>query len=164
MKKKDNRAGLIEFTNKEAFERSLTKEEMEKHFLKEMERGYRLSCGLPTLFPDALAYLMKESCITNEELAYKAWLDVCTIERLRTDKDQNPTLATVVKICLALKLPMFVSEIMVDKAGRKFRVGTVDMAYHHLLTWCVGYDLWECNQVMGRMNNKYPLFKQQRKK
>jgi DNA-binding Xre family transcriptional regulator len=162
--RKDKHASEIGFTNKEAFKRSFTKEEMEAHFIKEWERGVKLCCGLPNLFPDALAYLMDKTCITNEDLADKAWLDVRTIQRLRTDVEQNPTLTTVVKICLALELPMAVSEIMVRKAGREFRVGTVDMAYHHLLTWCVGYDLLECNKIIGSMNKKYPLFKQQKKK
>ena len=62
-----------------------TKEEMEAHFIKEWERGVKLCCGLPNLFPDALAYLMDKTCITNEDLADKAWLDVRTIQRLRTD-------------------------------------------------------------------------------
>ena len=164
MNGKDKHASEKGFTNKEAFEGSFTKEEVETHFIKEWERGFKLLCKLPNLFPDALAYLMDETCISNEELAYKAWLDVRTIQRLRTDVEQNPTLTTIVKICLALELPMAVSEIMVSKAGKKFRVGTVDMAYHHLLTWCVGYDLQECNEIIEKMNKRYPLFKQQKKK
>ena len=41
MNGKDKHASEIGFTNKEAFERSFTKEEMEAHFIKEWERGFK---------------------------------------------------------------------------------------------------------------------------
>ena len=153
----------IGFTNKEAIETSLTKEEIEAHF-NEWEKWFRIYNELPNLFPNALDYLMKEKCITNEALAKKAWLDSRTIQRLRTDVNQKPTLTTVVKICMALELPSMISELMVKKSGNDYRAGTVDVAYRYLLTKCVGYDLVKGNEVIRRFNKTYPLFKQQEKK
>ena len=163
MCRKDVRTSEIRFTNNQAKESSLTKEEIKFH-VKEFEECCILSRELPNLFSDSLVYLMTKKRISNEELADKAWLDTRTIQRLRTDVNQNPSLATIVKICMALKLPSMISELMVWKAGKNYREGTVDMAYRYLLTNCVGYDLWECNQVIESFNKGYPIFKVQSKK
>lgn len=70
---------------------------------------------MPVSFPDALAYIMKGR-IKEEDLAEKSYLSVSTIARLRAEEKLNYNLDQIVAICVAMHLPPWLSEALLDRA------------------------------------------------
>lgn len=67
-------------------------------------------------FGESVKNIMKRQGITQEQLAFDLDVDRSTL-REYLDPDKQFTLAHVVGICIALKLPYDISEMMVSKAG-----------------------------------------------
>ncbi|ELB21463.1 hypothetical protein OIS_03478 [Enterococcus faecium EnGen0035] len=67
-------------------------------------------------FGESVKDIMKRKGITQEQLAFDLGVDRSTL-REYLDPDKQFTLAHVVGICIALKLPYDISEMMVSKAG-----------------------------------------------
>lgn len=67
-------------------------------------------------FGESVKDIRKSQGITQEQLAFDFGVDRSTL-RDYLDPDKQITLAHVVGICIALKLPYDVSEMMVSKAG-----------------------------------------------
>lgn len=70
---------------------------------------------MPTSFPEALVYIMKGR-IKEEELSQKAYLSVSTIARLRTEERLNYNLDQIIAICVAMHLPPWLSEALLNRA------------------------------------------------
>ena len=97
----------------------------------------RILQGLPEVFPMALDYLLnlkkKREDLTEEEIAERADVDVRTIQRLRTDEGQNPSMEIVIQLCVAMELPIDISEKLMEKSGHRFKTTRKDFIYHMLL-------------------------------
>ena len=85
----------------------------------------------------ALDYLLNlkkdKEKLTEEAIAERADLDVRTIQRLRTDDGQNPSKEVVIQLCIAMELPIDISEKLMEKSGHCFKACRKDLIYHMLL-------------------------------
>ena len=70
---------------------------------------------MPVSFPDALAYIMKGR-FKEEDLAEKSYLSVSTIARLRSEERLSYNLDQIIAICVAMHLPPWLSEALLDRA------------------------------------------------
>ena len=70
---------------------------------------------MPQSFPEALTYIMKGR-IKEEDLAQKTYLSVSTIARLRTEERATYNLDYIIAICVAMHLPPWLSEALLDRA------------------------------------------------
>ena len=117
---------------------------------------------LPSKFPDALSFIIKELDIKEDKLAEEVEVNVRTIQRLCTDLFQNPSMETVIKICRVIALPAMISIALLDRFGKSIRESTVDVIYLYLITERVGASMEEDDQFL--IDNKYlPLSKDARR-
>ena len=88
-----------------------------KMTLKEAENAKnRLMEEMPMSFHGALTYIMKGR-VTVDELTQMIPVSRRTLLRLRTEEKKNYNLDQIIAICIALHLPPWLSEILLDKAG-----------------------------------------------
>lgn len=99
-------------------------------------------------FADAMDKVIAWSDMTEEDIAGYCETDVRTIQRLRNDDDQNPTIETIIQLCLAMQLPPQISRVLVSKGGYQLRANNKDFMYGLLLDGCYLYSLEECNQML----------------
>ena len=78
--------------------------------------------NLPATFHRSLIMLMSWRDVTNEQLAEKSLLTSKTIQRMRTDPDHKSDLDTIVAIAIGLRLPPYISNPLIEKAGIKLRI------------------------------------------
>ena len=60
---------------------------------------------------------MDWSDMTEEEIAGGCELDVRTIQRIRNDDNQSPSVETIIQLCVAMRLPPQVSRVLISKGG-----------------------------------------------
>ena len=103
------------------------------------EKRDRLMKDMPDSFPEALTYLMGDhgwGKITEEKLAERAMLSRSTVHRYRTGKGRQYRLDTVVALCIALRLPPWLSDELLKRAGLCVsRYGDLDY-YGEILDCC----------------------------
>ena len=92
--------------------------------------------------------MMDWSDMTEEEIAEDGEMDVRTIQRLRNDDNQNPSVETIMQLCLAMRLPPQVSRIMINRSGYTFKANDKDFMYEFLLNGCYMSGLKECNRLL----------------
>jgi hypothetical protein len=73
--------------------------------------------NLPRSFPKALCYVMKLNHITIEDLAWASQISERTISRYRTGEADSYSEDRVVAMCIAMKLPPWLSRELIEKAG-----------------------------------------------
>ncbi len=73
--------------------------------------------NLPRSFPKALCYVMKLAHVTIERLAEASQVSDRTISRYRTGKTKNYSEDKIVAMCVAMKLPPWLSRELIEKAG-----------------------------------------------
>ena len=121
-----------------------------------------LQRSLKEAFTESFDAVVKWSDMTEEELEEKADIDARTIQRLRNDPDQNPTIETMMPLCIAMKLPPTISRTLLAKAGIVFKATERDFMYQLLLDGCYIHPLEECNKMLVEQGIK-PLGKSFRK-
>jgi len=112
-------------------------------------------------FTEAFDTVVRWSDMSEEELAHQAAIDVRTLQRLRNDPDQNPTIETLVLLCIAMKLPPMISRSLLNKAGFSLKANERDFMYEFLLDGYYTYSVEECNKVLIEQGIK-PLSKNAR--
>ncbi|WP_100065018.1 helix-turn-helix domain-containing protein [Miniphocaeibacter massiliensis] len=73
----------------------------------------KLLRNMPSAFGPALEFLIKESNMTLEKIAEKSYCDEKTIRRYKKE-EANPSIRTLIAICIALELPPTVSKRLID--------------------------------------------------
>lgn len=99
-------------------------------------------------FADSLAAVIDWSDMTEEKIAEAADIEVRTLQRLKNDEDQNPTIETVIALCVAMTLPPLISRALIEKAGHTFKVNTRDFMYGMIIDACYTQTLDECNKML----------------
>ena len=99
-------------------------------------------------FADSLAAVIDWSDMTEEKIAEAADIEVRTLQRLKNDEDQNPTMETIIALCIAMTLPPVISRTLIEKAGHKFKANTRDFMYGFLIDACYTQSLGECNKML----------------
>ena len=93
----------------------------------------RILDTLPVSFHEALEYMMRMQKVTIEQLEEKSSLSSRTISRLRTEERREYSIEQVIAICVALKLPPWMSNELLERAGLCLRRNALHRAYRFVL-------------------------------
>jgi transcriptional regulator with XRE-family HTH domain len=97
----------------------------------------------------SLLSLMKWVGISEVKLANKSEVSEKTIQRIRTGKRSNPSLLTMVALCIGLELPYDVCLSFIDKAGLCLRSNTPEnMLYKFFLKDGCCFDIYQCDELL----------------
>ncbi len=105
----------------------------------------------PNDFNDAVVYYMESRDLTVEELSGVTGLSEKTIQRMRTKKDANPTLKSIVALSVGLSLSTYQSGLLIHLAGYSLTPKTVDQAYSLCLNMASSSSVEECNYFLIRL-------------
>ena len=89
---------------------------MEIEELDEIDAKYKYRQEFPKTFREALAQLRKKKKITMEQLAEELNITVMTLSRWLADPDKYINVDLVVTLCLILKLPDWISMMLLKRA------------------------------------------------
>lgn len=125
------------------------------------ELGFELSQvlkELPCDFGSALNYLRKYRKLTNEALSELSLLSVEYISKLQNNHIKEPSVKTVVALCIAMSLHFQLSDELLKRSGRSLRSLSMeeDMLYNLMIMSSSDYTVEECNQILIE-NNFTPL-------
>ena len=108
-----------------------------------------VATNLPSTFGAALKWLMKWREMTVEELSEYTLLAPETISRMRSKADYNPTLKSVIVLCIGLQLPPILGHKLIGLAGHVLRHAIKEnMMYEIILDGCSTYTIYECNDLL----------------
>lgn len=100
--------------------------------------------------------IMKRKGITQENLSFELGVDrKALLNYLNQDR---PSVAHVVGICVALKVPYFISMEILGAAGIKLRSTAQDFLYRQFLLNAENLTVSRCEDILKQHNEK-PLFR-----
>lgn len=109
---------------------------------------------LPTDFGGTLKGLMKWRNVNNQELSDLTNLGLEAISKIRNNKTE-PTLESVIAICVALKLPPVLSRYLIGLTGRSLRTSNKkEMLYEIILSSTASWTVSKCNDLLVKHNYK----------
>ena len=113
---------------------------------------------LPYDFGGALTYLRKYRKLTNQSLSDLSLLSVEYISKLQNNHIKEPSVQTVVALCIAMSLHFQLSDELLKRSGRSLRSLSMDedMLYNLMIMSSSDYTVEECNQILIG-NNMPPL-------
>lgn len=125
------------------------------------ELGSELSKALKELpydFGGALEYLRKYRKLTNQTLSELSLLSIEYISKLQNNHVKDPSVQTVVALCIAMSLHFQLSDELLKRSGRSLRSLSTDedMLYNLMIMSSSDYTVEECNQILLG-NNLPPL-------
>ena len=124
-------------------------EDMDRHVLqRRIQILQKVKKGIPEEFGDALVYYMRRRNLTEEQLAERTNVDPRTIRRYRKMHAGEPTLETVVAICVGLRLPGVLGKHLIEKAGFHLGLSAEHMAYSFILETMTANSIDECNRML----------------
>lgn len=104
---------------------------------------------LPATFSRTLVAHMTRLNITNEMLAAASLLDAKSIQNMRNEG--SPKLASVIAVCIGLKLEPVYTLDLIDKAGYVLTTSMQDCAYRLLIFEHYTSSIRECNDLLRSM-------------
>lgn len=104
--------------------------------------------SLPNDFPGALNKVIEWSEMTEEQIAEAADLSTRSVQRLRNDDTQNPSLETMIQLCIGMRLPSMISFALIEKSGNSFMKNGLHFTYQFLLTAYESQSLEACNSFL----------------
>ena len=120
-----------------------------------MEAQKKLMDMMPSSFPAALTYLMKNR-VKVEDLSELTGISVSTLSRLRNEERVTYSIEQIVLICIAMHLPPWLSETLLDRAHLDIkRYGT--FGHYRVLLDCYFMDDVTTVQEMLVSNGLPPL-------
>lgn len=114
--------------------------------------------NMPNEFSDAFLWLMDSKPITEEKLAEESLVSVKTIQRIRTTPDYKVSLETVMALCIGMRLPPFISEKLIEKAGFTLKYSG-EQGIYRMLLYNQSCNIFECNEILKAQGYK-PLGKE----
>lgn len=112
--------------------------------------------NIPDDFAEMIKAIMKRKGITQENLSFELGVDrKALLNYLNQDR---PSVAHVVGICVALKVPYFISMEILGAAGIKLRSTEQDFLYRQFLLNAENLTVSRCEDILKRHNEK-PLFR-----
>lgn len=107
-------------------------------------------------FAEMIKAIMKRKGITQENLSFELGVDrKALLNYLNQDR---PSVAHVVGICVALKVPYFISMEILGAAGIKLRSTEQDFLYRQFLLNAENLTVSRCEDILKQHNEK-PLFR-----
>lgn len=108
-----------------------------------------LLANFPNNLGDSLKTLMKWREITVKKLAEDSLLEVESISRIRSGARENPSLRTIIALCVGMKLPPILSHKLLENAGYTLRYAIPEqMLYEIILGGCSSLDIFDCNKLL----------------
>jgi len=84
-----------------------------------------------------------------EDLAEKSLLSDRTIRRMRNETDYNPSLESVVALCIAMRLPPQFSRHLIEVSGNTFRYSNqAHFIYESFILGFYNQSIHECNELL----------------
>lgn len=112
--------------------------------------------NIPDDFAEMIKAIMKRKGITQENLSFELGVDrKALLNYLNQDR---PSVAHVVGICVALKVPYFISMEILGTAGIKLRSTEQDFLYRQFLLNAENLTVSRCEDILKQHNEK-PLFR-----
>lgn len=112
--------------------------------------------NIPDDFAEMIKAIMKRKGITQENLSSELGVDrKALLNYLNQDR---PSVAHVVGICVALKVPYFISMEILGAAGIKLRSTEQDFLYRQFLLNAENLTVSRCEDILKQHNEK-PLFR-----
>lgn len=112
--------------------------------------------NIPDDFAEMIKAIMKRKGITQENLSFELGVDrKALLNYLNQDR---PSVAHVVGICVALKVPYFISMEILGAAGIKLRSTEQDFLYRQFLLNAENLTVSRCEDILKQHNEK-PLFR-----
>lgn len=112
--------------------------------------------NIPDDFAEMIKAIMKRKGITQENLSFELGVDrKAFLNYLNQDR---PSVAHVVGICVALKVPYFISMEILGAAGIKLRSTEQDFLYRQFLLNAENLTVSRCEDILKQHNEK-PLFR-----
>lgn len=112
--------------------------------------------NIPDDFAEMIKAIMKRKGITQENLSFELGVDrKALLNYLNQDR---PSVPHVVGICVALKVPYFISMEILGAAGIKLRSTEQDFLYRQFLLNAENLTVSRCEDILKRHNEK-PLFR-----
>ncbi len=122
---------------------------------RETSRDYlTIMKSLPNTLDETLSYHMERKNCTNEQLEEYSLISARTISRIRSGAIQNPTIKTLVALCIGLQLYPDFSEDLLKKAGHILKSTDRDFAYKKLLREHYKQSIHECNEILVSLKLK----------
>lgn len=115
-----------------------------------------LYLSMPDNFGGAIKEVLKRKGVTQEELAGRLGVsNKAVYNYLNADQ---PSLAHIVGICVALKLPYFISMELIENAGYRLRRTEADFMYRQFLLQTDQLTVARCEDILQRQGYP-PLFR-----
>ena len=112
--------------------------------------------NIPDDFAEMIKAIMKRKGITQENLSFELGVDrKALLNYLNQDR---PSVAHMVGICVALKVPYFISMEILGAAGIKLRSTEQDFLYRQFLLNAENLTVSRCEDILKQHNEK-PLFR-----
>ena len=112
--------------------------------------------NIPDDFAEMIKAIMKRKGITQGNLSFELGVDrKALLNYLNQDR---PSVAHVVGICVALKVPYFISMEILGAAGIKLRSTEQDFLYRQFLLNAENLTVSRCEDILKQHNEK-PLFR-----
>ena len=100
----------------------------------EAKRITEVQAHIPPLFCDALDYHIKRRGYTNEKVEERTGISSRTIQDYRNKRDANPTLQSVLALCIGLNLQPAFSYDLISKAGLNIMISNEEyLIYRYLI-------------------------------
>jgi transcriptional regulator with XRE-family HTH domain len=122
---------------------------MRRAELQDVKETAKLLGKLTQSFGESLSALMDRRGITVERLAEASYLSAKTIQRMRNDDDHIWKIEQVMAVCIGLKLPLYISDLLLKKAGLIFKSGEKHLIYQHLLAMHYNKPISEFNEYLN---------------
>lgn len=110
--------------------------------------------GSPLNFSEAMTYYMDELGVTVESLAEETGLSEKTIQRLRNNPDVQPSLETVIAVCIGLHLDQYCGDMLLHLAGYTLTNKKRDRIYRVLISFAFKDTVLDCNNALIRCGLK----------
>lgn len=108
-----------------------------------------LLATFPNELGESLKALMKWREISVDKLAEESQLDVASISRIRSGKRDNPTLKSIIALCVGMSLPPLLSHKLIENAGYTLRYSNQEqMLYEIILGGCSSITIFDCNKLL----------------
>lgn len=122
------------------------------HFFEDSMLWGEYFYGMSDDFQEAIRDIMKKKGITQESLAFELGVDRKVLYSFLNSRE--PSLEHLVGVCVALKLPYFVSMKLIQNAGSSLRRSELHHLYRQFLMQADRLTVERCNDILKQ--KKYP--------
>lgn len=141
----------IQFNISYPNEKNITVEERAEYITSHAQDMLDLMANFPNDLGETLKLLMKWREIKVDKLSEDSQLDVASISRIRSGARENPTLKTIIALCVGMKLPPMLSHKLIENAGYTLRYSNKEqMLYEIILGGCGSLNIYDCNKLLVR--------------